>query len=214
MAYRVLVVDDEDEALAAIKRAMRKEPFEFFWARSAQQALEILGQERVDVVISDEQMPGMAGTEFLALVRERFPETIRFLLSGHVDSQVALRAITDGWVLRVFQKPCYAHELSRAIHRALVLRAVADDAERRTIMPAWLQNELLDDLEGRGRSPEETARRVRELLEEASASGELEPVLDQLEEALERVEARGEMPQSLALQIWRMIRKSRQRLST
>jgi two-component system probable response regulator PhcQ len=65
----ILLVDDEPNITDALKRALRREPFEFLTATSAAAAQELLAHQHVDVVVSDEQMPGMSGSEFLAIVR-------------------------------------------------------------------------------------------------------------------------------------------------
>ena len=65
----VLFVDDEPKVTEALKRALRREPYEFLTATSGTAALKILEDQYVDVVISDEQMPGMAGSVFLSMVR-------------------------------------------------------------------------------------------------------------------------------------------------
>jgi len=85
MARKVLFVDDELHVTEGLKRALRKEPYEIMSANSADKALEILARQPVDIVVSDEKMPGMSGSEFLTVVCRKYPDTIRIILTGHAS---------------------------------------------------------------------------------------------------------------------------------
>jgi response regulator RpfG family c-di-GMP phosphodiesterase len=91
MPYTVLLVDDEPNVLAGLQRALRKEPYLIFSATSAEMALVVLQARTVDVVISDQDMPGMRGADFLAKVRQEFPDTVRFMLTGKPTSKSPCR---------------------------------------------------------------------------------------------------------------------------
>jgi two-component system probable response regulator PhcQ len=106
MPRRVLFVDDEPHVTESLKRALRKEPYEVLSANSADEALEVLARQPVDVVISDEKMPGMQGSEFLAVVCKQYPETIRIIMTGHGSIEAAIRAINEGEIYRFLTKPC------------------------------------------------------------------------------------------------------------
>jgi DNA-binding NtrC family response regulator len=73
----------------------------------------------VDVVVADEKMPGLSGTELLAWVAEHRPEVVRIVLTGHATVETAIRAINEGGVYHFFTKPCNEFELSIVIHKAL-----------------------------------------------------------------------------------------------
>lgn len=118
-AHKVMIVDDEDLVRNALVRSLRKEGHELIIAENAQQALEILEQERIDLIISDHLMPGMTGLEFLRLVKEKYPETIRIILTGHADLDVVISAINEGEVYRFLTKPWSAEELKLNIRLAL-----------------------------------------------------------------------------------------------
>jgi len=75
-----------------LKDALANEPYDILSAASAEEALPILDREQVDVVISDEKMPGMSGSEFLAIVRQEYPDTVRMILTGHASLESAIRA--------------------------------------------------------------------------------------------------------------------------
>jgi two-component system, probable response regulator PhcQ len=119
MPYTILLVDDEPLVTEALKRALPKEPYLVLSASSAGRALEILARQAVDVVISDEMMPGMPGSEFLAVVCREYPETVRIILTGHANLETAIRAINEGQIYRFLTKPCNELELRVTLRQAL-----------------------------------------------------------------------------------------------
>jgi two-component system probable response regulator PhcQ len=102
-----------------LKDAFSREPYNILCADSAEEALPILAREQVDVVISDEKMPGMSGSEFLSLVRQEYPDTIRIILTGYGSLESAIRAINEGEIYRLFTKPCNVIDLAITIRLAL-----------------------------------------------------------------------------------------------
>ncbi|RJR48418.1 MAG: response regulator [Desulfobacteraceae bacterium] len=119
MNHKILVVDDELSFVALLKEALSREPYQVLGSSSALEALELLASRPVDVVISDEKMPGMTGSEFLALVRTRYPKTIRIILTGHASLEAAIRSINEGEIYRFFTKPCNIFDLAITIRQAL-----------------------------------------------------------------------------------------------
>ena len=73
----------------------------------------------MDVVISDEVMPEMAGSDFLSIVRKKYPDTIRMILTGHASIDSAIKAINEGEVYRIFTKPCNVVDLIISIKQGL-----------------------------------------------------------------------------------------------
>jgi DNA-binding NtrC family response regulator len=124
----VLFVDDEPQVLGGLRDALRRYPFNTLLATSGFQALELLQTEPVDVVVSDERMPGMTGSEFLSQVRVRRPETIRIILTGQASLEAAMHAINQGEVYRFFTKPCNHVDLATTILRAVQLRDLARES--------------------------------------------------------------------------------------
>lgn len=122
MRHTVLLVDDDARVRAGLRRALRSEPYDILEAGSAGEAFEILGGRAVDVVVSDEEMPGMRGSVFLKKVRERFPDTVRFMLTGKATLENALRAINEGGISRFFLKPCNSWDLAVSIRQGLQQR--------------------------------------------------------------------------------------------
>ena len=126
----LLLVDDEPNVTDALKRALRREPYEILTATSGPAALELLGRQHVDVVISDEQMPGMSGSVFLSTVRKQFPHTIRMILSGQASLEAAVRAINEGEVYRFFLKPCNPTDLAFTVQQALAHKRLEEQSRR------------------------------------------------------------------------------------
>ena len=115
----VLLVDDEPNVLHGLTRALWQQPFRTCTARSAEEAMAILKAHRVDLVVSDENMPGIRGTEFLCWVANKFPEVMRIILTGQPNVPSAILAINEGRVYRYFTKPCDIVELTLAIRHGL-----------------------------------------------------------------------------------------------
>jgi putative nucleotidyltransferase with HDIG domain len=115
----VLLVDDEEKVLRALSRRLKaaNPNFEVLEACSAQEGLELLGKQSVDLVISDLQMPVMDGAAFLSIVRERHPNVLRFALSGHAQQEMMLRAIALSH--QYFSKPCDSANLGKIIDESL-----------------------------------------------------------------------------------------------
>src|SRR6187551_1009944 len=116
---KLLLVDDEPNLTSALVRSLDRSQFEIFTADSAQKGLMILAGNEIDVVVSDERMPGMTGSQFLSEVRKKWPNTIRMILSGQADLEAAVRAINEGEVYRFLLKPCHPKELQATILQGL-----------------------------------------------------------------------------------------------
>ena len=116
---RVLFVDDEPKILKALSRACRGEAYDVATALCPQNALAILEEVPVSVVVSDQQMSGSTGTVFLSEVRRRFPATARILLTASTDMQVASDAIEHAGIFRLLAKPWDDAELREALRQAL-----------------------------------------------------------------------------------------------
>jgi EAL domain-containing protein (putative c-di-GMP-specific phosphodiesterase class I) len=112
-------VDDQPEVTAALELAFYRKPFAVQTANSAARALEILAAQHVDVVVSDEQMPQMPGSRFLAIVRRDYPNVIRIILSGQANFKATLAAINEARAHYFLVKPCSADEIAECIARAL-----------------------------------------------------------------------------------------------
>ncbi|GAB4296983.1 MAG: hypothetical protein Kow0096_14730 [Thiohalomonadaceae bacterium] len=114
MTQRVLlVVDDEENILRAVVRLLRRDGYTVLTATSGQQGLELLAQHPVGVILSDQRMPGMTGSEFLERAKALRPQTVRLMLSGYTDLQSVTDAINRGAIYKFLTKP-WDDELLRA----------------------------------------------------------------------------------------------------
>lgn len=129
-SHTILLVDDDPNVLAGLRRALKHEPYTVCIALDADAALGILRAKPVDVVISDEAMPGLSGIEFLARVQVEYPATIRMMLTGHVTAEVAIRAINEGEVYRFFTKPCNPIDLAITIRQGLQQKDLLAESRR------------------------------------------------------------------------------------
>lgn len=115
---KMLVVDDEPDNLDLLYRTFRRN-FNVFKAESGGQALEILAAEgEVAVIISDQRMPEMKGTEFLSKTVPEFPNTVRIILTGFTDIEDLVDAINSGQVYKYITKPWDPNELKAVVERA------------------------------------------------------------------------------------------------
>jgi CheY-like chemotaxis protein len=85
----ILFVDDSENVISGIQRQLRphREQWQLFFANSGSQALELMAQQRIDLIISDMSMPGMRGDELLKKVAAQYPSTVRIILSGNADEE-------------------------------------------------------------------------------------------------------------------------------
>ena len=115
----ILIVDDEPHVISALMRGLREEPYRIVGSAGGAEALQVMAEVPIGVVISDERMPGMDGAEFLAHVKERHPGTIRIMLTGQASIEATMRAVNNGEIYRFFTKPWDELELRLAIRGAL-----------------------------------------------------------------------------------------------
>jgi response regulator RpfG family c-di-GMP phosphodiesterase len=118
MNERILFVDDDANLLAACERNFRRQ-FPLDTATGGEAGLAKLAERGpYAVVVSDRQMPGMDGIQFLATVRQRAPDTVRVMLSGNVDLEAAVRVVNEGNIFRFLIKPCPPEILGKAVEDA------------------------------------------------------------------------------------------------
>jgi signal transduction histidine kinase len=115
----VLFLDDEKNILNAITRMFIDEPYGVVIANSAQEALKILEKEKIKVVLSDQRMPDMSGTQFLHRVKSQYPDIVRIIFTAYADVNVAEQAINVSGVFRFINKPWNPTELKSAVVNAM-----------------------------------------------------------------------------------------------
>ncbi|APW38071.1 hypothetical protein RD110_13430 [Rhodoferax koreense] len=122
----LLVVDDEENIVAALRRLLRAEGWLVLSASSAEQALQLLARHEVDVILSDQRMPGMTGVELLRRARQLYPDTIRLVLSGYTELQSITDAINEGAIYKFLAKPWDDEQLRAHLREAFALKEMTD----------------------------------------------------------------------------------------
>lgn len=145
-ARRILIVDDEENVVKALRRSLRKEGYTLFSANGPAEGLEILAREPMDLVLSDHLMPNMTGLEFLKLVRLRHPNAMRMMLTGHADMQTAIDAINHGEIYRFLTKPWDDTELKVTLFLAFE-QLDLERENRRLLATVRRQHDLIKSIE-------------------------------------------------------------------
>lgn len=120
-AQTLLLVDDEVGVLNALSRLLRREGYTILTTSSPVEALELLAKYTVQVVVSDQRMPEMSGTEFLSRVRKLHPDTVRIVLTGYTDLESVTSAINLGAIYKFLTKPWDDDQLRELIREAFRL---------------------------------------------------------------------------------------------
>ena len=115
----LLIVDDEPMILKAVLRILRNDNYTIFTAESAEEGLKILEGRKMDLVVSDQNMPGMTGVEFLQKVKADHPKILTIMLTGQADISVAMQAINEAGVYKFILKPWDDSDFKLSIRRAL-----------------------------------------------------------------------------------------------
>jgi FixJ family two-component response regulator len=123
----LLLVDDETNILNALCRTLRRDGYRILTATCAGDALEILGREDVHVIVSDQRMPGISGTELLRKVKTIYPGSVRIVLSGYTDLEAVTEAINQGAVYKFLTKPWSEDDLRLQIRGAFRRSRVANE---------------------------------------------------------------------------------------
>jgi len=130
---KILCVDDEPNVLSSLKRLFIDEDYEIITAESGEDGLAILENEYpVQLVLSDYRMPAMDGVDFLKKVCEKWPKTIRIVLSGYADTAAIVAAINEGQIYKFISKPWDDNDLKVTIAKALEVYFLNQQNERLT----------------------------------------------------------------------------------
>lgn len=117
--HTILCVDDEKNILQSLKRLLRKEDYRLLTASSGEEGLKVLEENDVHMVISDQRMPEMSGTEFLAALKTKYPDVLRIILSGYTDVDSITESINKGHIYKFLLKPWNDQNLKLEIKQAL-----------------------------------------------------------------------------------------------
>jgi serine/threonine-protein kinase len=158
----LLLVDDEERILRSL-RMLFLAGYEVRTTTDANEAIRILREERVHVIVSDQRMPIMLGAELLRIARETSPATMRILLTGYSDLEASIASINEGEVYRYLMKPWNAEEVRRVVGEAAAIAQAtfaAMQAPAATAIPQQKPRVLVMD------NDEATAKAVMEILQD------------------------------------------------
>jgi two-component system NtrC family sensor kinase len=114
----VLVIDDDEHVRTSLSRLLGSAGYAILTAEGGEEALQILAGKPVQLVISDQNMPGMSGIDLLKVVRERYPHVLRMMLTADEDPETIVRSINEGEVYRFIRKPWDNVSLLTTVHIA------------------------------------------------------------------------------------------------
>jgi DNA-binding NtrC family response regulator len=178
-----MLIDDEPAVIKGLERSLRHEGYTLLAAHSAQEALVILDEQQVDVLVCDEHMPGMTGTELLTLVRQRYPDSIRIILTGQATLETAIKAINHGEIYRFLTKPCSSYELIQTIRQGLRQQRLLRQSSR-LLQKYRRQKKVLRDVESRFANLSAMQREADDSIVVAEERLDLESVLREIEKEL------------------------------
>jgi CheY-like chemotaxis protein len=164
----LLLVDDEESILSALRRLLRRDGYHILTANSGEEALQILADNPVDVVMSDQRMPGMSGVDLLRQVKVVYPDVVRIVLSGYTELQSITDAINEGAIYKFLTKPWDDEQLRLNIREAFSRKELADENARLNRALSSVNQELQTLLEAeqrRLRHDEVVLRVVQEILQ-------------------------------------------------
>jgi two-component system, probable response regulator PhcQ len=142
----LLIVDDEDSVRRSLARTLRDDGYVIHQAPSGEEGLKFLTEHRVDMVMSDQKMPGMNGIDFLNHVRIQHPDTMRLLLTGFADLDMAISAINNGGIYRFLTKPWDNNELRLSVKLGFD-RLLLERENRELLKLVKRQSQYIRDLE-------------------------------------------------------------------
>ena len=142
---KVLLVDDEESILNSLRRLLRSQPYDVILANSGAQALQIMAQQPIDLLMTDARMPTMDGATLLAQTHRLHPTTMRILLTGYADLTMIIKAINEGQIHRYISKPWNDEEMLLTLRQSLA-HQYSERERLRLVQLTWEQNDQLKSL--------------------------------------------------------------------
>ncbi len=146
----LLLVDDEAHSLSAMRMAL-EDDFDCLTALNAAEAMQIMQESDVQAIFCDHRMPGQSGVEFLSEVRERWPETVRLIITGYTETNDMIAAINDAGIYQIITKPWHPDQLLMAAKNASQLFKLTRDHDRMTLEMRFIGKTAESKLEARRR---------------------------------------------------------------
>ena len=119
MIFKILIVDDEQKILKALERQLTNSNIKIITKSTAEEAKELLKNTVIDILITDQKMPGSNGLKLVKLFKELSPDTVSILMSSFIDVEAMISAINDGHIFHFIQKPWDEKELIEAVNMAI-----------------------------------------------------------------------------------------------
>ncbi len=184
----LLLVDDEENILSSLRRLFRRDGYHLITAGSAAEGLQRLVEGNVDVIVSDQRMPGMTGVEFLRRAKDLYPDTVRMVLSGFTELQSIIDAVNEGAIYKFLTKPWDDNLLRSHVSEAFRHKEMADENRRLAREVEAAANDLAT-LNERLEQSLLQQRQQAELLQ--ASSGGLREILDELPAAVVGIDTEG-----------------------
>jgi PAS domain S-box-containing protein/diguanylate cyclase (GGDEF)-like protein len=140
--HTLLLVDDEENITSALRRLLRRDGYRIVTACSGEDGLRRLAEHDVDVIVSDQRMPGMTGVEFLNRAKVLYPHTVRIVLSGYTELQSIIDAVNEGAIYKFLTKPWDDERLRGHIAEAFRQKELGDENRRLTRQVETANTEL------------------------------------------------------------------------
>jgi two-component system response regulator HupR/HoxA len=147
----LLLVDDEEHSLAAMRMALEDE-FECLTATDAEEAMRLMQENFVQAIFCDQRMPGRTGVEFLVDVRERWPDTVRIIITGYTETNDMIAAINDAGIYQLLTKPWHPDQLMMAAKNASQLFQLSREHDRLSLEMRFMGKTADTKLEARRRT--------------------------------------------------------------
>jgi len=169
---QILFVDDERPILNSLNRLFRPTGYKIHLANSGDEALAVLEQEPIDIVVSDMRMPGMDGAKFLSTVARQWPATARMLLTGYADLSSAIEAINQGEISRYLTKPWDDSDIVICVEQALQNKRLLEEKNRLELLTARQNEELSALNEGLEQKVAERTQEIEQAKQEIMVAHE------------------------------------------
>lgn len=147
----LLLVDDEEHALAAMRMAL-EDDFECLTAAHADEAMRLMEENFVHAIFCDHRMPGKTGVEFLTEVRDRWPETVRIIITGYTETNDMIAAINEAGIYQLVTKPWHPDQLVMAAKNAAQLFQLSRDHDRLSLEMRFMGKTAESKVEARRRT--------------------------------------------------------------
>lgn len=158
----LLVIDDEIDIIRALERQFRRK-YKVFSTTNPIEGLSIMRRENIHVVLSDQRMPGMTGVDFFTHIKDKFPDTLKLILTGYTDVESVIGAINDGQVFRYVKKPWNPDELDLVVREAFEKYELVADNRKLLKELQEINTTLEDKVKDRTRELEMMNERLFEL---------------------------------------------------